>query len=104
MYGFLMKPRLLELRLTEFKTFRDAKLPLGEMTTLITAVIETGNHIAQLADGQLRRQLADKLSDLLKLVVTNQAPWCYTPSNGGRTFSDRFSRAREPGQHSPTMS
>ncbi|MFI6798943.1 AAA family ATPase [Streptosporangium canum] len=30
-----MKSRLLELRLTEFKTFRDATLPLGRMTTLI---------------------------------------------------------------------
>ncbi|WP_108724590.1 AAA family ATPase [Streptosporangium minutum] len=30
-----MKSRLLELRLTEFKTFRDAALPLGGMTTLI---------------------------------------------------------------------
>ncbi|MBB4913919.1 AAA family ATPase [Streptosporangium saharense] len=30
-----MKSRLAELRLTEFKTFRDAVLPLGPMTTLI---------------------------------------------------------------------
>lgn len=35
MYGSRMKSRLLELRLTEFKTFRDATLPLGGMTTLI---------------------------------------------------------------------
>ncbi|MEV8638147.1 ATP-binding protein [Streptosporangium sp. NPDC051023] len=30
-----MKPRLTELRLTEFKTFSEATLPLGRMTTLI---------------------------------------------------------------------
>ncbi|GAA2994725.1 ATP-binding protein [Streptosporangium longisporum] len=34
-YGFPMKSRLMALRLTEFKTFRDASLPLGDMTTLI---------------------------------------------------------------------
>ncbi|GAA2994732.1 hypothetical protein [Streptosporangium longisporum] len=52
----------------------------------ITAVIETGNHIAQLADGQLRRQHADKLSDLLKLVVTNQAPWVLHTVEWGENF------------------
>jgi predicted ATPase len=30
-----MKPFLTELRLTEFKTFREAALPLGRMTALI---------------------------------------------------------------------
>lgn len=35
MYGSYMKSRLAELRLTEFKTFHDAILPLGGMTTLI---------------------------------------------------------------------
>ncbi|MFI7618581.1 hypothetical protein ACIBP6_45895 [Nonomuraea terrae] len=41
----------------------------------VTAVIETGNHIAQLPDGRLRRYYADKLSKLLELVIDGQAPW-----------------------------
>src|SRR5437868_4979986 len=41
----------------------------------VTAIIETGNHIAQLADGRLRRIYADKLSELLGLVITDRAPW-----------------------------
>jgi hypothetical protein len=43
-----MPARLTELRLTEFKTFRDAALPIGDMTVLISRrtarspLIETG--------------------------------------------------------------
>ncbi|MEU3163591.1 hypothetical protein [Streptosporangium sp. NPDC006930] len=52
----------------------------------ITAVIETGNHIAQLADGRLRRQHADKLSDLLKLVISGRAPWVLHTVEWGEDF------------------
>ncbi|WP_157521017.1 hypothetical protein [Microbacterium sp. Leaf159] len=41
----------------------------------ITSVIETGNFIAQLADGQLRRQTAEKLDAILNLICERKAPW-----------------------------
>lgn len=41
----------------------------------ITAVIETGNHIAQLSDGQVRRAIAEKFSQMLELTAQRQAPW-----------------------------
>lgn len=41
----------------------------------ITAVIETGNFIAQIADGRQRRTAAEKLRDILKFVAAGEAPW-----------------------------
>ncbi|MFI7450521.1 hypothetical protein ACIBQX_23710 [Nonomuraea sp. NPDC049714] len=52
----------------------------------VTAVIETGNHIAQLSDGRLRRQYADKLATLLKLVIDGDAPWVLHTVEWGPDF------------------
>ncbi|WP_445400889.1 hypothetical protein ACSMX9_07120 [Streptomyces sp. LE64] len=41
----------------------------------VTAVIETGNHIAQLSDGYLRRTSAEKFAEVLRMVVAGRAPW-----------------------------
>ncbi|NBE96139.1 hypothetical protein FE391_19875 [Nonomuraea sp. KC401] len=38
-------------------------------------MIETGNHIAQLSDGRLRRLYAGKLAELLESVIDGKAPW-----------------------------
>ena len=41
----------------------------------ITAVVETGNHIAQIADGYHRRVCAQRFVDMLELVAERKAPW-----------------------------
>jgi hypothetical protein len=41
----------------------------------MTAVIETGNHIAQLADGRVRRSCAERFSEVLRMVADGEAPW-----------------------------
>ncbi|MER5629451.1 hypothetical protein [Streptomyces nitrosporeus] len=41
----------------------------------VTAVIETGNHIAQVADGRARRTCAERLSGVLVTVIEGKAPW-----------------------------
>ena len=41
----------------------------------VTAVIETGNHIAQLTDGRCRRNCAEKFAGVLRMVVEGKAPW-----------------------------
>ena len=41
----------------------------------ITTVIETGNHIAQLAGGNDRRESAERFSEILSIVVEHKAPW-----------------------------
>jgi hypothetical protein len=35
----------------------------------ITAVIETGNHVAQIKDGRVRRDCAERFAELVGLVV-----------------------------------
>lgn len=41
----------------------------------IAAVIETGNHIEQLSDGDDRRRCAQGLTDILRLVALETQPW-----------------------------
>jgi hypothetical protein len=49
------------------------------------AIIETGNHIAQVDDGGLRRTLAAGLARLLQATTTESAPWTL---NGARWDAD----------------
>lgn len=49
------------------------------------AIIETGNHIAQVDDGGLRRSLAEGLARLLTATATDSAPWTL---NGARWDGD----------------
>jgi hypothetical protein len=41
----------------------------------MTTVIETGNHIAHVADGRERRTAAEVFSKMLDLVIAENAPW-----------------------------
>ncbi|MEV0623263.1 hypothetical protein AB0I81_58805 [Nonomuraea sp. NPDC050404] len=52
----------------------------------VTTVIETGNHIAQLPDGRLRRLYAEKLSQLLEMVIDGRAPWVLHTVEWGAGF------------------
>ena len=52
----------------------------------ITAVIETGNHIAQLPDGDKRRKSAERFSEILRLVVEHKAPWYLVDVEWGEDF------------------
>jgi len=49
------------------------------------AIIETGNHIAQVADGRARRTLAASLVRFLEATATGSAPWTL---NGARWDAD----------------
>ncbi|HWK25278.1 MAG TPA: hypothetical protein VNS09_01870 [Solirubrobacter sp.] len=53
-----------------------ARVAAGESMVLPTAaIIETGNHIAQLADGGARRKLAGGFVKLLHATALGEAPW-----------------------------
>ena len=52
----------------------------------VTAVIETGNHIAQLGNGHDRRDRATKLDALLNLVIRGEAPWVLHTVEWGEPF------------------
>ena len=63
------------------------RLDNGEEFILpITSVIETGNHIAQLASGGARRQAATKLDGLLRFICAGEAPWVLHDIAWDRSF------------------
>ncbi|MGN7874025.1 hypothetical protein ACTJKJ_10685 [Roseateles sp. 22389] len=41
----------------------------------MAAVFETGNHIAQLTDGRLRRHCAERFVSAIQAAIDDQAPW-----------------------------
>ena len=43
----------------------------------LATIIETGNHIAHIPNGDTRREKAAMLSEYLRRTVANQAPWVY---------------------------
>jgi len=46
----------------------------------VTAIIETGNHIAQQGDGRVRRIVAAYFVDQVQQALNGTAPWVTTPS------------------------
>jgi hypothetical protein len=59
----------------------------------VTAIIETGNHIAQQGDGQARRQTAVRFARQVQQAIDGTAPWVPTPSLDlpvVRTYLDGF--------------
>lgn len=63
----------------------------------ITAVIETGNHIAQLPNGDARRKAADRFSIMLTMVINNQAPWILHDIAWNTAFLQSFLDGAETG-------
>ncbi|GEB48836.1 MULTISPECIES: hypothetical protein [Streptomyces] len=47
----------------------------SDLVLPVTAVLETGNHVAQVSDGRARRSCAERFSDVLRMVVERKAPW-----------------------------
>lgn len=56
----------------------------------ITAVIETGNFIAQLSNGRERLQTAAKLEEILRFICAGKAPWVLHDVAWNQTFLEHF--------------
>ncbi len=56
----------------------------------VTAVIETGNHICHVKDGNERRQAAEKFEEIVLKVVEGKAPWQPHEATWDRAFWRRF--------------
>lgn len=57
---------------------RDLKIMLSDQTSLLlpmAAIYETGNHIAQLANGGQRRQCALRFVEQVQQAIAGNAPW-----------------------------
>lgn len=60
----------------EVKAELRSHLDAGKVFVLpITAVVETGNFIAQIADGRERRKAAQDFEMILRFVCEGKAPW-----------------------------
>ena len=67
-------------RKTVIQEMKD-KEKLGDNFILPIATInETGNHIAHIGDGRVRRNRAQKLSAMIDSVLHNESPWTYNKS------------------------
>lgn len=56
----------------------------------VTAVIEVGNHIAQLKNGDDRRRIGAKFGGMLESVCGSEAPWVLHDFEWGETFLRTF--------------
>ena len=56
----------------------------------ITTVVETGNFIAQLDNGGLRRSTAQRLADILRLICAGRAPWILHDVPWNREFLEQL--------------
>lgn len=75
----------------EVKRVMIDRLAQGERFILpMTSVIETGNFIAQLKDGTVRRQTAGKLEQILRLICEGKAPWVLHDVAWDRSFLNQF--------------
>jgi hypothetical protein len=45
----------------------------------MSAIVETGNHVAQVADGRIRRFLGQRFAELVRQAIQGQAPFTPTP-------------------------
>lgn len=60
----------------EVKAELRERVEIGESMILpAAAIIETGNHIAQVSNGALRRKAAVAFSSILEWTVSETAPW-----------------------------
>ena len=60
----------------------------------LATIIETGNHIAHIRDGNLRRLIAGKFAEFIFLSLDNETPWyydsCELSKNDLRYIVDHF--------------
>lgn len=67
--------------------FRElAKSGAALMVIPMAAVIEVGNHIAQLADGGVRRDRMDRFADFLRRSLSGTPPWVVSGSTWDAGF------------------
>lgn len=53
------------------------KDPQQTLILPLATIIETGNHIAHIANGSYRRERAQTMAELINRTVNDQAPWSY---------------------------
>jgi hypothetical protein len=70
--------------------FRERYTATEQFILPITSVIETGNHIAQLATGDRRRSAAHRFSEILEQVIEGRLPFVLHDVAWGSDFLRRL--------------
>lgn len=68
------------------REFEDLALAQHTLILPAAAVIETGNHIAQLSVGDMRRRCMEALSRILDQSAKSQSPWVVGKANWDSEF------------------
>ncbi len=63
---------------TVFADFKDRIKAKSRFQLPIAAIIETGNHIARIPNGDRRRRCAEKFCNMVEKALDGQAPWVVT--------------------------
>jgi hypothetical protein len=75
----------------EVRNEMSTRLKAGQKFILpITAVIETGNFVAQISDGRQRLTTATKLEEILRLICAGKAPWVLHDVSWNQAFLEEF--------------
>lgn len=75
----------------EVRNEMSTRLKAGQKFILpITAVIETGNFIAQISDGRQRLTTATKLEEILRFICAGKAPWVLHDVSWNQAFLEEF--------------
>ena len=76
---------------SQVKGEMSTRLDAGHQFILpITAVIETGNFVAQIGDGGERRKTAAKFEGILRLICEGKAPWVLHDVAWNQPFLEQF--------------
>ena len=72
---------------SKIDAFLDSKQKDGYTFMLpIATIIETGNHVAQIKDGNIRHQIVNEFADLLIKLARKESPWLLN-SNEVKSFT-----------------
>lgn len=88
--NILQVPQKSQHALEVLQKFKQLQVPGNNFIIPITAVIETGNFIAQLADGGERRALAEKFEQFLRKTAENEVPFVLHAYQWDKTFIESF--------------
>jgi hypothetical protein len=75
MVNILDVPKMNDDRATVTRDLRAKRSSGVRLVLPVTTVIETGNHVAQIADGGRRWECANRFVEHLRLLLQHRAPW-----------------------------
>lgn len=70
----------------------------------LTAIFQTGDHIADLRDGRQRRRYAERLRETMRNALSDQAPWDLAPLPDTRLLGEWLENFPDHASRGPGLS